>query len=123
MNMHLDGWFIILCSVNAMAFLYYGYNCLFSEQMAREFSRFQLSVSQRQLTGGLQILGALGVLIGLYYSLLGVLASVGLCLLMLFGFVVRLKIKDSLALSAPSFIFMLINGYLAWYFGTALTWW
>jgi hypothetical protein len=123
MDIHLDGWFIVLCSANAMAFLYYGYNCLFSEQMAKEFKRFQLSDSQRQLTGALQIFGALGVLIGLYYNILGALASAGLCLLMLFGFVVRLKIKDSFALSVPSFIFMLLNGYLAWYFGNVLTWW
>jgi hypothetical protein len=123
MILEFPRWFIILCSANALAFLYYGYNCLFSEKMYAEFNRFQLSVGQLKLTGILQIMGALGVLAGLYLPLLGLMASAGLSLLMLLGFGVRLKIKDSLLLSAPSFIFMLLNGYLSWYFGSALSFW
>lgn len=123
MILELPRWFIILCSANALAFLYYGYNCLFSEKMYAEFNRFQLSVTQLKLTGILQIMGALGVLVGLYFNLLGLMASAGLSLLMLLGFGVRLKIKDSFLLSAPSFIFMLLNGYLSWYFGSALSFW
>jgi len=35
---------------------------------------------------------------------------------MLLGFIVRLKIKDSILLSLPSFAFMIFNGYLFSYF-------
>lgn len=114
---------LIFILVNAFAFIYYGYNCLFSERMSEEFKRFKLSVVERKITGALQILGALGVLIGLFYYPLGMAASFGLSLLMLLGFAVRLNIKDGFAKSAPSFILMLLNGYFAWYFGELLALW
>jgi hypothetical protein len=114
---------IYLIVLNAFAFIFYGYNCLFSERMSAEFNRFNLSVSQRKITGGFQILGAVGILAGLFYYPLGFIASIGLCLLMLLGFAVRLKIKDSFTESSPSFFLMLLNGYFAWSFGLVLGLW
>ena len=82
--------------------------------MALEFNRFGLTKTQRQLTGVLQLLGGLGLLIGYYYFLLlAGISALGLALLMLFGFIVRLKIKDSIVLSAPSLMYALLNVYLA----------
>lgn len=101
---------------NAFAFLFYGYNCIFSVVMDKEFRRFGLTTTQRKLTGVLQILGASGLLLGLFYPKIGFAASLGLSILMLLGFIVRLRIKDSFLESAPSFIFMLLNAYLAYRF-------
>ena len=54
--------------------------------------------------------GAIGLLIGLYYTpILLLLASSGLCLLMLSGFIVRVKIKDNFIESAPAFILWALN--------------
>jgi uncharacterized membrane protein len=59
-------------------------------------------------------LGAVGLIIGLYLSpLLMLLASLGLCLLMLAGFIVRLKINDNFMQSSPSFIFAALNLFIA----------
>ena len=81
--------------------------------MVEEFRRFGLADSQRVLTGILQLLGAAGLLFGFLIPALGVLASTGLALMMLVAIAVRMKIKDGLAQSVPSLVFMLINACLA----------
>jgi hypothetical protein len=98
--------------LSSCAFLFYGINCLSSRKMKDEFKRFGLD-KQRVLTGILQILGALGLILGCFMSpILTLIASAGLTILMLSGFIVRIKIKDSLAQALPSLIFTLINLYI-----------
>lgn len=113
----------ILIVINAIAFMYYGYNCLFSERMSEEFNRFRLSILKRKITGALQIIGALGLLAGLFYYPLGLVASLGLSILMLLGFGVRLKIKDGFFQTIPSFLLMVLNGYFTWYFAHLIGFW
>jgi uncharacterized membrane protein len=84
--------------------------------MISEFKRFSLSKTQRQITGILQIIGAIGLLSGLFLPIIGLLAALGLSLLMILGFIVRLKIKDSFLQSLPSFVFACINSYLFYAF-------
>lgn len=84
--------------------------------MIGEFKRFGLSDSQRKLTGGLQLLGSAGLLAGLIYPTIGLLAASGFTVMMFVAFIVRIKIKDSVAQALPSIIFMLINGWLAFVF-------
>lgn len=81
--------------------------------MKKEFERYGLTKFQK-LTGSLEILGALGLLIGLKFKILAIISSGGLSLLMLLGFGVRIKIKDSLIQSFPAFFFMLLNFYIFW---------
>ncbi|MFC4633460.1 DoxX family protein [Dokdonia ponticola] len=98
---------------SSLAFMYFGVNCFYSKFIIAEFERYGLP-KYRKLTGFLQIIGAVGLLAGLYYSpLLLLLASVGLCLLMLLGFIVRLKIKDNFIKSSPSFTFAVVNLLIA----------
>jgi hypothetical protein len=68
----------------------------------------------RLLTGYLQLLGAIGLLVGLYVSpIILLVASIGLSMLMLAGFIVRLKIKDNFIKSSPAFTFAAINLLIA----------
>jgi hypothetical protein len=98
---------------SSLAFIYFGVNCFYSDFIIAEFIRYDLP-SYRKLTGILQLLGAAGLLIGLYFSpLLMLLASLGLCLLMFAGFIVRLKIHDNFIQSSPSFIFAVLNLFIA----------
>jgi uncharacterized membrane protein len=108
--------FHIILILNALFFLFYGLQCFTSPFMAEEFRRFGLPDSQRVLTGVLQLLGAAGLLAGLIIPALGALASTGLAMMMLVAFAVRMKIKDGLAQSVPSLVFMLINAFLALFF-------
>lgn len=89
---------------------------MFSNKMKQEFLRFKLSETQRKITGVLQITAGFALLFSFISPLTGVIATGGLTIQMLLGFKVRLKIKDSIILSLPSFIFMIFNGYLFVYF-------
>jgi hypothetical protein len=102
--------YIILFTV--ASFLYYGVSCLISPRLIKEFERFGLS-EYRIITGVLQLLGAFGIIFGLLYPLLGILAAVGLTLLMMAGFITRIKIKDNFIQTLPSFFYMVLNAYIA----------
>jgi hypothetical protein len=60
----------------------------------------------------LELLGGIGMLVGLKYSFILLISSGGLALLMLLGFGVRLKMKDGFGLTWPSLFFMLLNLYV-----------
>lgn len=99
--------------LSSSAFLYYGMECLLSQKMKEEFIRFGLK-DQRMLTSYLQLLGGSGLLLGYFLSPILVFVSAsGLALLMFLGFGVRIKIKDSIAESLPSFILGLINVFIS----------
>ena len=95
------------------AFLFYGITCLSSQKMTDEFIRFGLNKQKRLLTGYLQILGALGLIFGYFFSVVLVfIAAAGLTLLMLLGFAIRIKIKDSISQSLPSLLVAFLNLYI-----------
>ncbi|MFD2550860.1 DoxX family protein [Bizionia sediminis] len=103
----------VLIWFSSLAFLYFGINCFVSNFIKTEFLRYGLP-KYRQLTGYLQIAGALGLLYGYYYKPSWLLAaSVGLSILMLAGFVVRIRIKDSFFQSLPACFFALLQASIA----------
>ena len=104
----------------SLAFSFYGLSCLFSDRSIDEFRRFGLTAGQRVSVGILQLLGAIGLFIGLFDEPIGVLAAAGLSLLMLLGFSVRTKVKDGFKASFASFFFMLLNAYLSYQFYQSL---
>ena len=108
--------FKIVLTANALFFVFYGIQCFISPYMRAEFKRFGLTDRMRVLTGVLQLYGAAGLAAGLFFPLLGFLASTGLALMMLIAFGVRIRIKDTVAQSSPSLIFMGLNGYIAYAF-------
>lgn len=105
---------LILSYFSGVSFLGFGIGCFLSKKMEKEFIRYGLS-NYRKITGFFQILGGLGLL-GLSFSnkLWGI-SSLGLCVLMFMGFVVRIKIKDGFIRSFPSFFYMIVNGYIFGY--------
>ncbi|MEM1000109.1 MAG: DoxX family protein [Bacteroidota bacterium] len=104
---------IIVTLFSAVSFIYYGIICLFSQRMVPEFERYGLTPAQRQLTGILQLLGSVGLLFAWFQPTFGLIAASGLAVLMLLGFLTRLKIRDGFVQSFPSFFFMLLNAFLA----------
>lgn len=82
--------------------------------MKSEFKRFQLE-KLGLLTIILQLLGAIGLLLGFwFYRPLLLISAAGLSLMMLLGLLVRFKLKDSLWVSLPALFFMLLNAYIFW---------
>ncbi|MCG2589083.1 DoxX family protein [Rhodohalobacter sulfatireducens] len=104
---------IFLSIIIALFFAVYGIQCLRSPFMIKEFVRYGMNDSLRKLTGITQLLGACGLVAGLYISIIGFFAAAGLSFMMLIAFITRLKIRDSLNQALPSFFFMTVNGYLA----------
>ncbi|TRO66485.1 DoxX family protein [Christiangramia sabulilitoris] len=95
------------------SFLFFGVSCFFTEHMRNEFIRYGLG-KQLKLVGSLQIAGAIGLGLGYLYLLeLSILAASGLMVLMILGFGVRLKIRDTFLQSSPSILYALINAYIA----------
>ncbi|HDZ05318.1 MAG TPA: hypothetical protein ENH58_09710 [Maribacter sp.] len=90
------------------SFLFFGISCLFSNFMVLEFKRYDLE-RFRVLVGILQLLGSVGLFVGLFSKNWAILASLGLGILMAFGFMVRVKIKDPFILSFPSLFYAVLN--------------
>lgn len=102
---------------SGISFLFFGTTCLTTAYMKSEFVRYGYD-RQRPLTGVLQILGGLGLLIGYYFAspLLSVVPATGLSLMMMFGFGVRMKIGDTLFMATPAFFYAALNLYLSLYY-------
>ena len=81
--------------------------------MKKEFKRFGLE-KMGLFTIILEILGALGLLIGVLYRPILIISSLGLSLLMFAGVLVRIKVKDNMWISLPAFLYMLVNAYIFW---------
>jgi hypothetical protein len=81
--------------------------------MKNEFKRFGLE-KMGLFTIVLEILGALGLLIGVLYHPILLISSLGLSLLMFAGVLVRIKVKDNMWISLPAFLYMLVNAYIFW---------
>lgn len=92
-------------------FLYYGIAVLVSNAMAAEFERFGMS-RFRRLTGGLEVLGALGLIVGYFVPPFVIAASGGLTLLMAAGVVVRFRSGDSLVDALPALVMALLNAFI-----------
>ncbi len=105
--------FTELTALSGVAFLVYGASVVFSNAMADEFERFGLA-KFRVLTGVLELLGGAGLLIGLLYLPLLCLSAAGLALLMLLGLGVRLRMRDSVLLTMPALVLMIINAMIAY---------
>jgi hypothetical protein len=98
----------VLMGFSAISFLIFGMSCFTTHYMKCEFERYQLG-SFRQLTGLLQICGGLALIIGFNWKWAIYAGSGGLALLMFFGFLVRIRIRDGVWKSSPALIYMIIN--------------
>ena len=98
---------------SGLSFLGFGVSCFFSNKMVLEFQRYHLA-RFRTTTGFFQIVGAIGLLCASQSDLIWSISSLGLTILMLLGFIVRLRIKDSWIQSFPSLFYMVLNGYIFW---------
>lgn len=97
---------------SALSFLFFGLACIATSQMKTEFLRYGLA-PYRSIVGILQLIGAIGLALGYFYEpMLHAAAAVGLSILMLLGFMVRIRIRDSFLKSIPSLIYAVLNAYI-----------
>lgn len=103
--------FEILVLFSSLSFLSYGIAYFISPKMKSEFIRFGLS-KFGTLTASLEILGALGLLVGLMVSHLLMVSSGGLAMLMLLGVLARLRVRDGFVAISPALFFFGLNSYI-----------
>jgi DoxX-like family len=101
----------ILIFISSLSFLGYGIAYFKSTEMKNDFKRFGLE-KLGALVAVLEILGALGLMVGYKLYPILLISAGGLALLMFLGVVVRIKSKDSVWISLPAFLFMILNGYI-----------
>jgi hypothetical protein len=97
--------------ISSFSFFAYVASYFISPHMKNEFKRFNLE-KVGLFTIILEILGATGLLVGLYFNPFLTLSSLGLFLLMFIGLIVRIKLKDSFWVSLPAGFFMILNLYI-----------
>ena len=85
--------------------------------MKSEFKRFGLE-KLGSSTAITQLVGALGLLIGMKYPLFLIIFSAVLAMLMFFGVLVRLRMKDSFWLMFPAIFYLFLNAYI--FLGTSI---
>lgn len=101
----------ILIFISSLSFLAYAFSYFKAPHMKNEFKRFGLE-KVATFTIILEVLGAVGLLVGLALNPILVVASGGLAALMFLGVLVRIKVKDSFWVSLPAVFFMLLNSYI-----------
>lgn len=97
--------------MSALLFLGYGGVCLTANGMAAEFERFGL-VRYRRLTGALEVLGAVGLVVGLWIPPVMILSAGGLTLLMVLGVATRIRVGDPVVEMLPAGILGLMNLFI-----------
>jgi hypothetical protein len=98
----------VLIFISCLSFMGYGIAYFKSTKMKNEFKRFGLEKAGA-LTAVLELLGALGLLIGLKFHLILLVSAGGLAILMLLGVAIRLKVRDTLWVTLPALFFMILN--------------
>ena len=98
--------------ISIIAFAWYGTFSLRSPIMVAEFERYGMA-HLRVLTGTLQILGSVGLLVGYFYRPLLVLSAGGFAAMMLMAVLVRIRIRDPISAMVPAFVLLCLNLFLA----------
>ncbi len=101
----------VMIFISSISFLGYGIAYFKSTEMKNDFKRFGLEKAGA-LVAILEILGGLGLIVGLKFYPILLISAGGLALLMFLGVAIRIKSKDSVWISLPAFLFMVLNGFI-----------
>lgn len=98
--------FFVLFS--AISFVIYSLHSVFSKRMILEFSRWGIG-NLRILVASFQMLGGIGLLLGMYNIWLLCLVSFFLTLMMIIAIIIRIRVRDSFLLTVPALMYALLS--------------
>ncbi len=101
----------VLVVTSSISFLFFGITHFTSSEMKAEFKRFGME-KFGMITAIFELLGAVGLLVGLMFNFVLLISSGALALLMLAGMIVRIKVKDRFSAFLPALIFLLLNSWI-----------
>ena len=99
---------LIILLFSAISFIFYGISSFFSKRMLSEYERWGYK-NQRILLGCLQLLGGIGLFVGILNATLLTVASFLLTFMMITAIVVRIKIRDSIIQMFPAILYTVLN--------------
>lgn len=95
-------------ALSILVFLSYGLHTLLANGMVSDFERFGLAYLRR-FTGAMEVLGALGLLAGVWVPVLVIPSAAGLAALMLGGIVIRIRTRDPVSTTVPAVVLLGLN--------------
>jgi hypothetical protein len=101
----------LLAVGSSLLFAASGVSCMLGPDMRSEFGRFGLD-RVRTLTGALELVGAGGLMVGLWWPPALRLAAGGLALLMVCAVAVRLRQRDTPWPILPAALLVGVNGWI-----------
>tara|TARA_Y100000385_G_C12932739_1_gene567481 strand:- start:452 stop:796 length:345 start_codon:yes stop_codon:yes gene_type:complete len=99
---------LIFILFSAISFVVYGINSFFSKRMVVEYERWGFK-NQRVILGTCQVLGGLGLLVGLVIPLLLSVTSFLLMCMMLAAVFVRIQLKEKVIQMLPALLYVAVN--------------
>tara|TARA_B100000401_G_C52631237_1_gene636103 strand:+ start:120 stop:458 length:339 start_codon:yes stop_codon:yes gene_type:complete len=94
-----------------ISFIIYGINSFYSKRMISEFKRWGYK-KHRKTISSLQILGGLGLVIGLQINIILIASSLCLSIMMFFAIIVRVRIKDNVARILPAITYLMLSSLI-----------
>ncbi|QKG85283.1 DoxX family protein [Kroppenstedtia pulmonis] len=85
---------VILQVILGLGFLFFGVTKFISKQMVEGFEHFGLPQWLRVVTGVLEILGAAGLIVGIWNPVIAILSSIGLAITMFFAILTHARARD-----------------------------
>ena len=99
---------LIILFFSAISFIFYAVSSFYSDRMILEYKRWGYKKFRIKIAS-LQFLGGIGLLTGLYCSLLLSIVSALLTLMMIIAIYVRIRIKDNVINMLPAILYAILN--------------
>ncbi len=92
----------------AVSFIIYGYSSFISRRMKSEYARWGYN-NQRKIVGSLQLLGGIGLILGLQINILLITTSFCFIMMMTMAIFIRVKIKDNITDVLPAITYLFLS--------------
>jgi len=92
----------------AVSFIIYGYSSFISRRMKSEYARWGYN-NQRKIVGSLQLLGGIGLILGLKINVLLITTSFCFIMMMTMAIFIRVKIKDNITDILPAITYLFLS--------------
>ena len=92
----------------AVSFIIYGYSSFISRRMKSEYARWGYN-NQRKIVGSLQLLGGIGLILGLQINILLITTSFCFIMMMTMAIFIRVKIRDNITDILPAITYLFLS--------------
>ena len=91
-----------------VSFIIYGYSSFISRRMKSEYARWGYN-NQRKIVGSLQLLGGIGLILGLKINVLLITTSFCFIMMMTMAIFIRVKIRDNITDILPAITYLFLS--------------